>query len=154
MLLKYLNCTHLSHVVKWFSDWLLVSGFNIFDRFIYSDFHLGGGHFEWYHATYEHIWTYETIKGTDVICLQRNKSHIIGPYINLRNSRATKSSYKIELRKMAAHFVLLTQKCLQKFFFLVTNSTLLIIGFHFELLTWRLNFYYYTFELLNLTLSY
>ena len=32
------------------------------------------------------------------------------------------SSYETELRKMMSHFELLTQKSLEKFFFLVTNS--------------------------------
>ena len=41
----------------------------------------------------------------------------------VRNSRITKSSYEIELRKMMSHFELLTQKFLEKFSFRVTNST-------------------------------
>ena len=35
----------------------------------------------------------------------------------VRNSQVTKSSYKTELRKMTAHFELLTRNFLQKFFF-------------------------------------
>ena len=41
----------------------------------------------------------------------------------VRNSQVTKLSYETELRKMTSHFELLTRKCLQKFFFRVTNST-------------------------------
>ena len=42
----------------------------------------------------------------------------------VQNSQVTKSSYKINLRKMTSHFELLTQKFLLKFFFRVTNTTL------------------------------
>ena len=48
-------------------------------------------------------------------------------------------SYEIELQnpvmEMTSHFELLNQKCLQKFFFRVTNLALLNIKLDFELLT-------------------
>ena len=44
--------------------------------------------------------------------------------LKVQNSQLMKSSHKTELHKMASHFELLTQKCLQKFFFQVTNSNL------------------------------
>ena len=50
---------------------------------------------------------------------------------------------------MTSHFGLLIRKCLQKFFFRVTNSTLYNIKLNFELLTRKLNFYFFTFELKN-----
>ena len=59
------------------------------------------------------------------------------------------SGYNIDLRKMATDFELLTWKLLKKFFFRVNRSTSLNINSHFELLTWRLNFYCSAFELLT-----
>ena len=61
-----------------------------------------------------------------------DKKSILPDFVNLsgtfltevRNSRVTKSSYEIEIRKITSHFELLTRKFLQKFFFRVTNSTL------------------------------
>ena len=37
-------------------------------------------------------------------------------FIEVRQPRVTKLSYKIELQKITSHFELLTQKVLQKFF--------------------------------------
>ena len=87
----------------------------------------------------------------------------------VRNSWVTNSSYETELRKITSDFELLTRKFLQKFFFPVTNSTSWNIKlnfelflcfrvtnskfknkkFHLELLTQRLNFHFFAFELLT-----
>ena len=55
---------------------------------------------------------------------------------------------KIELQKMTSHFKLLTQKFLQKFFFRGTQFRK-ALQFHFELLPRKLNFNFFTFELLT-----
>ena len=70
-------------------------------------------------------------------------------FLEVRNSWMTKSSYETKLCKMTSHFVLLTRKYFYKFFFRVTNSTLLNIKLNFELLTLSINFNFFTFELLN-----
>ena len=55
---------------------------------------------------------------------------------------------KIELQKMTSHFKLLTQKFLQKFFFRVIQLRK-ALQFHSELLPRKLNFNFFTFELLT-----
>ena len=53
------------------------------------------------------------------------------------------SSYKTELRKKASTFEILNSKGSTFFFyFWVTNLKLKNKKLHFELLTWRLNFYF------------
>ena len=60
------------------------------------------------------------------------------------------SSYEIELQnRVNMKMKMKTRKCLQKFFFQVTNSTLQNIKLNFELLTLRLTLYFFTFVLLT-----
>ena len=73
--------------------------------------------------------------------------------LEVRNSRVTKSSSKIELRKMTSTFELLTRKFLQKFFSRVTNSTSWNIRFHFEFLT-RNETFFFQFQVNNSKLKY
>ena len=58
-----------------------------------------------------------------------------------------KSSYETELRKMTSHFELLTQKCLQEFFFRVTNSTFVKYETKFRVTNsrYKLLFFYFRF---------
>ena len=72
--------------------------------------------------------------------------------MEVRNSRVTKSSQKIMLRKIASHFESLTGTCSQKFFFELLTRLRETFKFHFELLTRKLNLYFSIFELLSLIL--
>ena len=67
-------------------------------------------------------------------------------YTEVRNSRVTKSSYKIKLRKMMSHFKLLIWKFVEKFFFQVTDSVSVnfILSYSLEVEKWKFHF-----ELLN-----
>ena len=59
----------------------------------------------------------------------------------VRNSRVTKMSYEIELRKMTSQFT-------------VANSNIFIEILPWELLTRRINFYFITFEMLTRWLNF
>ena len=59
-----------------------------------------------------------------VTFLMSRKLNFLTSQKEVRNSRITKFSYEIKLRKRTSNFELLLRKFLQKFFFPVTNLTL------------------------------
>ena len=71
------------------------------------------------------VWAYNyfNVKSYDDVINILNFKQFVVTFMEVRNSWVTKSSYETELRKMTWDFQLLTQKCLQKLFFRVTNST-------------------------------
>ena len=89
-----------------------------------------------------------------IVAMTVNNCFYIGK-MEVRNSRVTKSSYEIELRKIRSHFELLTRILLKKFFFRVTYSTslkiinlkIIILFFHF--INSKLKNKKYHFELLR-----
>ena len=68
---------------------------------------------------------------------------ITSVFFEVWNSWVTISSCKIEWWKTTSHFKKVTRNFLQKLFIWVTNLNLQYITFYFELLTWRLNFYFH-----------
>ena len=92
--------------------------------------------------SHRYVTSYSSNRFNQNLILQMLKNEV-------QNSQARKLSYETVLCKMTSRFELHTQKCLLKFCFWVPNSTLQNIKLSLELLTWDINFYFFTFELLT-----